>query len=192
MRWNAPEDFQSYPPVRVSARNCLMWNTRLPTASCAGVCWNNQECAGVGHNLGTNRSGSYWISSFARPAGTPTAGRACQSPLAESYWVAVAPTRAALDGARRARSPGVTCDTGVRPAHRVRSVRCRRLDTAPAPARISLRRWRRRRRAEGRLRGAQLYRASWLSPPLAPPGLSEETVGAHGRVRSWLKCAVTV
>src|SRR6266542_616078 len=127
-----------------------------------------------------------------RPAGTPTAGRACQSPLAESYWVAVAPTRAALDGARRARSPGVTCDTGVRPAHRVRSVRCRRLNTAPAPAHIPLRKWRRRRRAEGRLRGAQLYRASWLSPPLAPPGLSEETVGAHGRARSWLKCAVTV
>src|SRR5713101_6583962 len=30
MRWNAPEDFQSYPLVRVSARNCLMWNARLP------------------------------------------------------------------------------------------------------------------------------------------------------------------
>src|SRR3984893_12344734 len=94
-------------------------------------------------------------------------------------------------GARRARRPGVTCDTGVRPAHRVRSVR-RRLDTAPAPARIPSRRWRRRRRAEGRLRGAQLYRASWLSPPLAPPGLLEETAGAHGRAGSWLKCAVTV
>jgi hypothetical protein len=53
MRWNAPEDFQSYSPGRVSARNCLMWNTRFPTASCAGVCWNDQEGAGVGHNLGT-------------------------------------------------------------------------------------------------------------------------------------------
>ena len=53
MRWNAPEDFQSYSPGRVSARNCLMWNRRRPTASCAGVCWNAPECAGVGHNLGT-------------------------------------------------------------------------------------------------------------------------------------------
>jgi len=53
MRWNGHEDFQSYSPGRVSARNCLMWNTMLPTASCAGVCWNTQECAGVGHNLGT-------------------------------------------------------------------------------------------------------------------------------------------
>src|SRR5215813_13156940 len=49
------QDFQSYSPVCVSARNCLMWNTRLPTASCARVRWNDQECAGVGHNLGTNR-----------------------------------------------------------------------------------------------------------------------------------------
>jgi len=39
------QDFQSYSPVFVSARNCLMWNTRVTTVSCAGVCWNNQECA---------------------------------------------------------------------------------------------------------------------------------------------------
>jgi hypothetical protein len=71
MCWNAlecAEDFQSYAPISVSARNCLMWNKRLPTASCAGVCWNAPECAGVGHNLGTNRSGSYWINWSARDA----------------------------------------------------------------------------------------------------------------------------
>ena len=45
MRWNGHEDFQSYSPVFVSARNCLMWNERVATASCAGVCWNDQECA---------------------------------------------------------------------------------------------------------------------------------------------------
>jgi hypothetical protein len=39
------QDFQSYSPGRVSARNCLMWNKRLPTASYAGVCCNDQECA---------------------------------------------------------------------------------------------------------------------------------------------------
>ena len=32
-------------PGRASARNCLMWNERVTTASCAGVCWNDQECA---------------------------------------------------------------------------------------------------------------------------------------------------
>ena len=47
------EDFQSFSPRRVSVRNCLTWNKRRPTASCAGVYWNDQECAGVGHNLGT-------------------------------------------------------------------------------------------------------------------------------------------
>src|SRR6266446_1713232 len=66
MRWNTHEDFQTYPPVRGSARNCLMWNKRVTTASCAGVRWNDQECAGVGHNLGTNRSAAYWITSSAR------------------------------------------------------------------------------------------------------------------------------
>ena len=45
MCWNGHEDFQSYSPVFVSARNCLMWNRRLPTASCAEVCWSDQECA---------------------------------------------------------------------------------------------------------------------------------------------------
>ena len=39
------EDFQSYSPGRVSVRNCLMWNRRLPTAACAGVCWSDQGCA---------------------------------------------------------------------------------------------------------------------------------------------------
>ena len=63
MRWNAPEDFQSYSPVRVSARNCLMWNTRLPTASCAGVRWNDQECARVGHIWGTLDFDDWMISS---------------------------------------------------------------------------------------------------------------------------------
>ena len=53
MRWNAPEDFQSYSPVCVSARNCLMWNERVTTAPCSGVCWSDQECTRVGHSLGT-------------------------------------------------------------------------------------------------------------------------------------------
>jgi hypothetical protein len=48
------EDFQSYSPVSVSVRNCLWWKERVTTASCAGVCWNAPECAGVGHSLGTN------------------------------------------------------------------------------------------------------------------------------------------
>jgi hypothetical protein len=52
------QDFQSYPLVPVSARNYLMWNTRLPTASCTRVCWNDQECASVGHNLGTTSTGN--------------------------------------------------------------------------------------------------------------------------------------
>jgi len=43
VRWNGPEDFQSYSPVRVSARNCLMWNRRLPKAACARVRWNDQK-----------------------------------------------------------------------------------------------------------------------------------------------------
>src|SRR6266568_3452542 len=60
------QDFQSYSPIRVSARNCLMWNATVATTSYAGVCWNDQECAGVGHNLGTNRSGSYSITRSAR------------------------------------------------------------------------------------------------------------------------------
>jgi hypothetical protein len=54
MRWNAHEDFQTCSPGCVSARNCLMWNNRVTTASCTGVCWNDPECAGVGHSLGTN------------------------------------------------------------------------------------------------------------------------------------------
>jgi len=37
--------FSVLSPIAVSARNCLMWNARLPTASCAGVRWNDQECA---------------------------------------------------------------------------------------------------------------------------------------------------
>jgi hypothetical protein len=58
-------------PIRVTVRNCSMWNERVTTASCAGVCWSDQECAGVGHNLGTNGSGAYWITSvaWARMAG---------------------------------------------------------------------------------------------------------------------------
>ena len=32
MCWNGHEDFQSYSPGRVSARNCLMWNERMATA----------------------------------------------------------------------------------------------------------------------------------------------------------------
>ena len=59
------EDFQSYSLVRVSARNYLMRNTRFTTAPCAGVCWNAPECARVGHSLGTNRSGAYWMTSSA-------------------------------------------------------------------------------------------------------------------------------
>jgi hypothetical protein len=59
MCWNGHEDFQSYSPDRVSARNCLMWISMVTTASCAEVCWNDQECTGVGHNLGTNWSGAY-------------------------------------------------------------------------------------------------------------------------------------
>jgi len=55
MCWNGPEDFQSYSPGRVSACNCLMWNRRFTTASCAGMRRNDLECASVGHNLGTNR-----------------------------------------------------------------------------------------------------------------------------------------
>ena len=39
------QDFQSCSPGRASACNCLMWNERVTTASCAGVCWNDQECA---------------------------------------------------------------------------------------------------------------------------------------------------
>src|SRR5262249_14484034 len=53
------QDFQSYSPIRVSARNCLMSNDGVTTAACAGVLTNDQECAGVGHNLGTNGSGIY-------------------------------------------------------------------------------------------------------------------------------------
>jgi hypothetical protein len=37
----------------------LTRNNRVATASCAGVCWSDQECARVGHNLGTNRSLTY-------------------------------------------------------------------------------------------------------------------------------------
>jgi hypothetical protein len=32
------EDFQSYLSISVSARNCLMWNRRVATTSCARVC----------------------------------------------------------------------------------------------------------------------------------------------------------
>jgi hypothetical protein len=45
MCWNGHEDFQSYSPGRVSARNYLMWKQRDTTGSCAGVCWNDQEYA---------------------------------------------------------------------------------------------------------------------------------------------------
>jgi len=51
--WNGHEDFQSYSPVFVSARNSLLSKETFTTASCAGVRWNDQECAGVGHKLGT-------------------------------------------------------------------------------------------------------------------------------------------
>jgi len=39
------QDFQSYSPVRVSARKCLLSQARITTVSCAGVCWSDQECA---------------------------------------------------------------------------------------------------------------------------------------------------
>ena len=39
------QDFQSYLPVRATARNRLMCKQRVTTASCAGVCWNDQEYA---------------------------------------------------------------------------------------------------------------------------------------------------
>jgi len=39
------QDFQSCPTISGSARNCLMGNARVATASCAGMCSNNQECA---------------------------------------------------------------------------------------------------------------------------------------------------
>ena len=52
MCWNGHEDFQSYSPGRASARNCLMWNERVATGASAGMRWNDQECAGVGHSLG--------------------------------------------------------------------------------------------------------------------------------------------
>jgi hypothetical protein len=53
------EDFQSYSPVRVSVQKCLILNSRVPTASCAGMIRNAPECAGAGHNLGTNGPGAY-------------------------------------------------------------------------------------------------------------------------------------
>jgi hypothetical protein len=52
--WNAHEDFQSYLPSRGSVRKYLLSKETFTTASCAGVRWNDQECAGVGHSLGTN------------------------------------------------------------------------------------------------------------------------------------------
>ena len=72
MCWNGHEDFQSYSPVFVSARNSLLSKETFTTASCAGVRWNDQECAGVGHKLGTTRPGAYRItSSAAVSGGTP-------------------------------------------------------------------------------------------------------------------------
>jgi hypothetical protein len=59
MRLNAHEDFQSYLPISVSVQKCLILNDKVATDSCAGVCWSDLECAGVGHNLGTNQWGSY-------------------------------------------------------------------------------------------------------------------------------------
>ena len=47
------QDFQSYSPGRGSARKCLLSKEGVTTASCAGVRRNEQECAGVGHSLGT-------------------------------------------------------------------------------------------------------------------------------------------
>ena len=38
----------------------------MTTGSCVGVRWNDQECARVGHNLGTNESASYWMPSSTR------------------------------------------------------------------------------------------------------------------------------
>src|SRR5258708_32400081 len=35
-------------------RNCLRSKEKYPTASCAGVCWSDQECARVRHKLGTS------------------------------------------------------------------------------------------------------------------------------------------
>src|SRR5499427_7677895 len=35
------QDFQSYSPIRVSARNCLMSNDGVTTAACAGVLTND-------------------------------------------------------------------------------------------------------------------------------------------------------
>jgi hypothetical protein len=43
VRWNAPEDFQSYAIVAVSARNYLPLQETLMTTSCARVCWNHQK-----------------------------------------------------------------------------------------------------------------------------------------------------
>jgi hypothetical protein len=71
MRWNAHEDFQSYSPVLVSARNCLMWNTRprRPRAlECAGVIRNALE-------LGTTWAQVKTATESARPpAAAATAG----------------------------------------------------------------------------------------------------------------------
>jgi hypothetical protein len=46
MCWNAPEDFQSYPPVRVSVRNCLLSKEEVSTADalqCSRVIRNDPE-----------------------------------------------------------------------------------------------------------------------------------------------------
>jgi len=34
---------------------CLMSQAWVPTATCAGVCWSDQECARVRHKLGTSQ-----------------------------------------------------------------------------------------------------------------------------------------
>src|SRR5215831_19021394 len=60
------QDFQSYSLGCGSARKCLLSNDGVTTASCAGVLRNEQECAGVGHSLGTNHIRSYWITWSAR------------------------------------------------------------------------------------------------------------------------------
>ncbi len=45
MQRGRAQDFQSYSLDRVGGRNCLMWMSMVTRASCAGVCWHDQECA---------------------------------------------------------------------------------------------------------------------------------------------------
>src|SRR5215813_5025231 len=64
------QDFQSYSLGRGSARKCLLSKDGVTTAACAGVLRNDQECARVGHNLGTNRVGPLLLNDFIRPTCT--------------------------------------------------------------------------------------------------------------------------